>query len=88
MVTLSTVDTAQIPLIDISPLASGAGLDTVARHAVARQIRQACRDTGFFYIVVKPQTLSLNELTPIPNPFSQKRKQGVSRKNLMETPLM
>jgi isopenicillin N synthase-like dioxygenase len=41
------LSTAQIPIIDIRPLiAGGDGL-----NSVAAQIRQACRDTGFFYIV-------------------------------------
>lgn len=40
------VKAAQIPVIDIHPLTAGVGLDDVAR-----QIHQACRDTGFFYVV-------------------------------------
>ena len=43
MATELTVDVSQIPVIDISSLVSGKRLDTVAN-----QIRQACRDTGFF----------------------------------------
>jgi isopenicillin N synthase-like dioxygenase len=41
------LSTSQIPIIDIRPLiAGGNGL-----NSVAAQIRQACQDTGFFYIV-------------------------------------
>ena len=46
MATELTVDVSQIPVIDISSLVSDRPLDTVAN-----QIRKACRDTGFFYIV-------------------------------------
>ena len=46
MTTELTVDVSEIPVIDISSLVSDNPLDTVAN-----QIRQACRDTGFFYIV-------------------------------------
>jgi isopenicillin N synthase-like dioxygenase len=46
MATELTVDVSQIPVIDISSLLSDNPVDTVAN-----QIRQACRDTGFFYIV-------------------------------------
>jgi isopenicillin N synthase-like dioxygenase len=46
MVTQPKVDVAQIPVIDISPLVSGHQQD-----AVAVQIRQACCETGFFYVV-------------------------------------
>lgn len=44
--TIDTVDPVQIPLIDISPLSAG-----IESATVAHQIRQACRNTGFFYIV-------------------------------------
>ncbi|WP_332978296.1 2-oxoglutarate and iron-dependent oxygenase domain-containing protein [Microcoleus sp. A003_D6] len=46
MATELTVDVSQIPVIDISSPVSDNPLDTVAN-----QIRQACLDTGFFYIV-------------------------------------
>jgi isopenicillin N synthase-like dioxygenase len=36
-----------LPVIDMSPLL---GRDTAARAEVAREIAQACRDTGFFYV--------------------------------------
>jgi isopenicillin N synthase-like dioxygenase len=36
-----------LPVIDIHPLIAGSD----ARRDVAAQIRQACRDTGFFYVV-------------------------------------
>ncbi|MEG5210291.1 MULTISPECIES: isopenicillin N synthase family dioxygenase [unclassified Microcoleus] len=41
-----SLDDSQIPVIDISSLVSDNPVDTVAN-----QIRQACCDTGFFYIV-------------------------------------
>jgi isopenicillin N synthase-like dioxygenase len=37
----------QIPIIDVSPLAGG----TKARYEVAAKIREACSDSGFFYVV-------------------------------------
>ncbi|NMF61034.1 2-oxoglutarate and iron-dependent oxygenase domain-containing protein [Pseudanabaena yagii] len=46
MSTLSTVDISQIPLIDISPLLSGKNSEEIAK-----QIRAACINTGFFYII-------------------------------------
>lgn len=36
-----------VPVIDIGPLVSTAG----GSHAVAREVRRACRQSGFFYIV-------------------------------------
>lgn len=49
MNSLHTVDEefSRIPIIDISALVLGTG----DRNAVAAQIRQACRECGFFYIV-------------------------------------
>ncbi len=46
---LPTADggTSPVPLIDVSPLVTGAG----DPHAMASRIGQACRDSGFFYIV-------------------------------------
>lgn len=38
---------SQVPIIDIQPLIFLEG----DRHAVAAQIGQACRESGFFYIV-------------------------------------
>ncbi|MBH8564607.1 isopenicillin N synthase family oxygenase [Nostoc sp. CENA67] len=38
---------SQVPIIDIQPLICGEG----DRHAVTAQIGQACRESGFFYIV-------------------------------------
>jgi isopenicillin N synthase-like dioxygenase len=38
-----------LPLIDVSPFVAGGSLS--ARAAVARQIRRACIDIGFFYLV-------------------------------------
>ncbi|CAN5852164.1 MAG: hypothetical protein USCGTAYLOR_02868 [Chromatiales bacterium USCg_Taylor] len=38
---------SSLPVIDIHPLIAG----TVARDRVAKQIGQACREYGFFYIV-------------------------------------
>lgn len=43
----SSAKSLQIPVINISPLVSR----RADRTAVAAQIRQACRNTGFFYIV-------------------------------------
>ena len=40
-------DFSHIPIIDVSDLVTGAE----GRHALAAQIGQACRDSGFFYIV-------------------------------------
>jgi isopenicillin N synthase-like dioxygenase len=40
-------NSSQIPVIDIDPLVTGSG----AVHAVAAQIRCACREWGFFYIL-------------------------------------
>ncbi|MBD1909907.1 MULTISPECIES: isopenicillin N synthase family oxygenase [unclassified Leptolyngbya] len=42
----STIEVSQIPIIDIASLVSGQ-----ESGEVAEQIRQACCDTGFFYIV-------------------------------------
>ncbi|XGV97720.1 MAG: isopenicillin N synthase family dioxygenase [Leptolyngbya sp. BL-A-14] len=42
----STVDRAQIPVIDVSALVAGQAAETVAT-----QIRQACCETGFFYVI-------------------------------------
>jgi isopenicillin N synthase-like dioxygenase len=36
-----------IPIIDVSPLVAG----TKSRHEVAAKIREACSDSGFFYVV-------------------------------------
>ncbi len=46
---LPTADggTSPVPLIDVSPLVTDAG----DPHATASRIGQACRDSGFFYIV-------------------------------------
>ncbi|OKH43296.1 iron oxidase [Calothrix sp. HK-06] len=41
------MEISQVPIIDISPLISG----TDNRHLVANQIRQACCECGFFYII-------------------------------------
>ena len=38
---------SHIPLIDVRELVAGTG----GRRAVADQIGQACRESGFFYIV-------------------------------------
>lgn len=46
MTTQLPIEAAQIPIIDISPLILGGESD-----AIATQIRQACCNTGFFYIV-------------------------------------
>ena len=43
----SPVQVSNLPLIDIAALL---GDDPEARHRVASEIGQACRDTGFFYI--------------------------------------
>src|SRR5437868_6665358 len=40
-------DFSHIPIIDVSDLVTGAE----GRHALAAQIGQACRDSGFFYLV-------------------------------------
>src|SRR4051812_2732663 len=37
----------QVPIIDVSPLVTGAG----DRRAVARALGEACREAGFFYVV-------------------------------------
>lgn len=47
MTNRSSGKSLQIPVINISPLVSRRG----DRTAVAAQIRQACRNTGFFYII-------------------------------------
>lgn len=46
MTTPLAIQATQIPLVDISPLILGTQTDEIAT-----QIRQACCDTGFFYIV-------------------------------------
>ena len=45
--TFQSAVASQIPIVDVSSLVSGVGNLDVA----ATQIQQACRDTGFFYIV-------------------------------------
>ena len=40
-------DFSQIPIIDVSALVAG----TAGRQAVAEQLGQACRESGFFYVV-------------------------------------
>jgi isopenicillin N synthase-like dioxygenase len=42
-----TVGFTRIPVIDVNPLVTGRG----DRSAVAQQIGQACRESGFFYII-------------------------------------
>jgi len=44
---LSKTDKSQLPVIDVGPLVSGAE----AVHEVAAQIRRACEESGFFYVV-------------------------------------
>src|ERR1051326_2453185 len=44
---MPTTDLSQVPVIDIGPLV--AGLEE--RHLVAAQIREACEESGFFYVV-------------------------------------
>src|SRR5689334_9128997 len=44
---MRTTDPAQIPVIDVHSLVAG----TEGRDAVAAQIRRACEESGFFYIV-------------------------------------
>ncbi|MBW4580311.1 MAG: hypothetical protein KME42_12175 [Tildeniella nuda ZEHNDER 1965/U140] len=46
MTTQSSIDSSQIPVIDLSALVAGQATNTVATH-----IRQACCETGFFYVV-------------------------------------
>jgi len=53
-------DSPRVPLIDIKPLREGTG-NPAGCAAVAAQIRQACRDLGFFYIVGHAVDAALQE---------------------------
>ena len=52
---LVSVDPQSLPIIDVSPLANGAG----DPGGVARDIREACREWGFFYVVGHGVSLEL-----------------------------
>jgi isopenicillin N synthase-like dioxygenase len=45
--TNAAAEFAEIPIVDVSPLAG----DSAARERVARQVGQACRECGFFYVI-------------------------------------
>lgn len=47
MMTNAPAEFAEIPIVDVGPLASG----PPSRRDVARQVGQACRECGFFYVV-------------------------------------
>lgn len=47
------MEISQVPIIDISSLVAGTG----NRDIVANQIRQACCESGFFYIVELQRTV-------------------------------
>ena len=52
---------SELPVIDISPLVRGAQADSAARQQVAAQLGQACRDSGFFYVVGHGVSSSLQQ---------------------------
>src|SRR5512134_1222394 len=46
---VASSDPARLPVLDVSPLRAGG--DAAARARLARDLAQACRDHGFFYVV-------------------------------------